>query len=148
MSEYTEQANRFLEQNGIKFRATLSDSKTPPWSEDHAGHHYRVTFSKPRRIATVDAEHTVDKSKRLVFDFWGSIADAEAGRTEIEPYDVLACVSGDIHCPETFEDYCGEMDENADSIKAKQAFNRVSRFAKRLRRFFTEQEIEQLQEIH
>lgn len=146
MSEYTEQANQFLQRNGIKFRATVSDSKPPPWSDDgKPRHHYRVTLSKSNYEGAYDIRRP--KPKRLVFDFWGSIKDREDGRTQITPYDVLACISGDVNTPEAFEDYCAEYGENEDSIQSLQVFRRVSRFAKRLRAFFTEQEITELQEI-
>lgn len=146
-TEYDNQAEQFLTSNGIKFRATLSDSKTPAWSDNGKhGHHYRVTLSKGKAGT---AEHTgnVCSAARLTFDFWGSIADAEKGIKTVSPYDVLACISGDAYCPETFADFCGEYGYESDSIKALQTFRRCSAFAKRLRAFFTKAELEQLQEI-
>lgn len=170
-TEYDQQAKHFLSSNGIKFRATLSDSKTPAWSDNGKhGHHYRVTLSKP--------------AARLTFDFWGSIADAgklapackrlqdmqlQMQNTEPHlrinwecelaerqqavaalhpsPYDVLACISSDVHTPETFKDFCADYGYESDSIKALQTFRRCLAFAKRLKAFFTEAELEQLSEI-
>jgi hypothetical protein len=134
-NEYDTQAEQFLTSNGIKFRATLSDTKAPAWGDNGKhGHHYRVTLSKP--------------AARLTFDFWSSIADAEKGIKTVRPYSVLACISGDAYTPETFADFCGEYGYESDSIKALQTFRRCSAFAKRLRAFFTEAELEQLQEIN
>lgn len=133
-NEYGIQAEQFLTSNGIKFRATISDTKSPAWSVNgRHGHHYRVTLSKP--------------AKRLTFDFWSSISDQIKGIKTVCPYDVLACVNGDAYCPETFKDFCAEYGYDEDSIKALQAFRRCSAFAKRLRAFFTEAELTQLQEI-
>ena len=133
-NEYDTQAEQFLTSNGIKFRATLSDTKSPEWSVNgRHGHHYRVTLSKP--------------AKRLTFDFWSSISDKLIGVKTVCPYDVLACVNGDAYCPETFKDFCAEYGYDEDSIKALQTFRRCSAFAKRLRVFFTEAELTQLQEI-
>lgn len=157
MNEYHEQAEKFLTANGIKFRATLSDSKPPPWSSEPGshpsgelhGHHYRVTLSRSKPSYRL-YEEIAEQPKplyRLTFDFWGSIADAEAGKTDIQPYDVLACISGDVSTPDTFEDFCSEFGYDTDSIKAKQMFTRCSNFASRLRAFFTEAEQQQLQEI-
>lgn len=152
MNEYHEQAEKFLTANGIKFRATLSDSKPPPWTDTDkpwtelkTGHHYRVTLSRGDIPAWKAANQC--GAKRLTFDFWGSIADAEAGKTDIQPYDVLACISGDVSTPDTFKDFCSEFGYDTDSIKAKQMFTRCSNFASRLRAFFTEAEQQQLQEI-
>jgi len=136
-SEYDTQAEQFLTSNGIKFRATLSDTKTPAWSDNGKhGHHYRVTLSKGNPAPA-----------RLTFDFWSSIKDAEDGIQTVTPYSVLACISGDTNTPETFADFCAEYGYEQDSIKALQTFRRCSAFSKRLRAFFTESEIEQLAEI-
>lgn len=146
--DYNKQAEDFLTKHGIKFRATLSDSKPAPWGEDGKhGHHYRITLSKAAAIKRLKPGSVYPASARLTFDFWGSVADMEAGNTIATPYDVLACISGDVHCAETFEDFCADYGYDKDSIKALQMFRRCSSFAKRLRAFFTEKEIEELSEI-
>jgi hypothetical protein len=81
-----------------------------------------------------------------VFDFWASIADA--GILTVSAYDVLACISGDANCPDTFENFCAEYGYEGDSIKALQTFRRCSAFAKRLNAFFTPGELEKLAEIN
>jgi hypothetical protein len=137
-SFYDHQAQDFLTRNNLKMRITLSDSKPANWQP--AGHHYRVTIShKGISVGT-------SNQKRVVFDFWGSVADMEKN-IDPSPYDVLACISDDVYTPETFEDFCSEYGYEQDSIKSLQTFKRCNRFAKRLREFFTENEIEQLQEI-
>ena len=204
ISFYDQQAERFLTSNGVKFRATLSDTKTPAWdgytpkkpcpdcikssgiakreyllghpqtvyekqrglnnpvythcktcnrtgevpdldARKH-GHHYRVTLSKGK-AGTPEHTGNVCAANRLTFDFWGSIKDVEDGIKTVSPYSVLACISGEAYTPETFADFCGEYGYEEDSIKALQTFRRCSAFAKRLRAFFTEAELEQLQEI-
>lgn len=163
---YEKQAQDFLDRFGIKFRATLSDSKLPPWSDsehslcgakaEKSRHHYRCTLSKSGVLPDMHANHVTRQNRgkmigrpaaRLTFDFWGSIADAEAGNVTVSAYDVLACISGDVHTPETFEDFCGEYGYDQDSIKALQQFRRCSAFAKRLREFFTAEELEALSKI-
>jgi len=148
---YDQQAENFLTSNGLKFRATLSDTKTPPWGQGPThGHHYRVTLSSGIRATgkrNKGGGVAFRKGGRLTFDFWGSIADAEKGIKTVKPYDVLACISSDAYTPATFADWCSEYGDSADSIKALQTFRRCSAFAKRLRAFFTEAELEQLSEI-
>lgn len=220
-NEYETAANDFLARNGLKFRATLSDSKSPAWAKEgeETGHHYRVTISRHRLPDMMGDESDLDfvrrvgiervDATRLVFDFWGSIADARKLKTatarnkeleksislqeyQLSPiqnhgyarnelssqnaanmrehladlkarldsvkvelsdsrpsaYDVLACISGDACTPETFADFCAEYGYETDSIKALQTFRRVDRFAKRLRAFFTESELQELAEIN
>jgi len=68
---YQTQADTFLVANGLKLRATLANSKPAPRSKEdgESGNHYRVTIS---------AKDTAKWGRsKLVFDFWGSIADAQ-----------------------------------------------------------------------
>lgn len=159
LSEYDQQAETFLTTHGLKFRATLSDSKTPAWSEgEKCGRHYRVTISRDgykRKRGWYEWQNKSNghpgilfgPQSRLTFDFWSSIADAEKGIVTVKPYDVLACISADAYTPATFADFCAEYGYEEDSIKALQMFRRCDRFAKRLRAFFTEQELADLSEI-
>lgn len=130
-TDYEKQACDFLHKNQITIAIVLSGTKEAPWQP--AGHHYVVTLQRT--------------GKRLSFDFWGSSADKCKG---VDPtaYDVLACISSDVHCPETFADFCADYGYDEDSRKAEQTFRKCSAFAKRLRAFFTEEEQEQLSEIH
>lgn len=125
-------AEKFLADHGLTFRATLSDSKPAQW--EPSGHHYRVTITGKGR-------------PRLVFDFWGSVADMQAGKHKIDACSVLSCVASDIHTPDNFEEFCSEYGYDADSIKARQTFTRSNRFARRLRAFFTAEEIKALREL-
>lgn len=146
-TNYNQQAQDFLDKHGIKFRATLSDTKTPQWGDDgRHGHHYLVTLSKGKPCS---GRYTgnIRSGARITFDFWSSIADMEAGIQAVTPHDVLACIYGDVNCPETFEDFCSEFGYESDSIKALQMFRRCSAFSKRLLAFFTTKEIEDLSEI-
>lgn len=133
-SAYDAQARQFLTRNGLALRITLSDTKPANWTP--SGHHYRVTIYR-----------TTDEKARLVFDFWGSKADAEKGKAP-SSYNVLTCISSDLNTPETLKDFCSEYGEDADSIKTRQTFNRASRFAKSLRAFFTSAERDELAEIN
>ncbi len=140
-TNYDQQAADFLAKCGIAFRATLSDSKTPAWDDGSAYRpHYRVTLSSRHSTGPLHA-------RRLTFDFWGSINDGQTGEP-VSAYSVLACISSDANCPETFEDFCAEYGEDEDSRKALQTFRRCAAFGKRLRAFFTADELAALAEIN
>lgn len=194
LSQYDQQAADFLAKYGIKCRITLSNTKTPQWDGETKGerNHYRVTLSHTKACYEGQGRSPAYAS-RLVFDFWGSIADVQCSRCQgtgkikdpnqspqthwerdngnmnaprkvtcttckgtgkrPDPqhpgaYSVLACVLSDSHCPDTFADFCGEYGYDVDSIKAEQTFKRCSSFAKRIRAFFTAQELESLSEIN
>ena len=127
MSEYEKKANDFLTANGIKFRATFKDAKCPPYCDGKHihGERYRVTLHRPGQPG------------RLSFDFWNSQHDMEAGE-QPTAYDVLACISSDLNCPESFKEFCGEYGYEEDSRKAYATFKRCASFAKRLNAFFTD----------
>lgn len=150
-TDYEKQATDFLTRNGIKFRATLADSKLPPWDDEkdpRPRHHYRVTLSHENSPPPNAVPK--DYGKRLTFDFWASIADAGKGIREASAYDVLSSVSCDASAfndYDSFEAFCDNFGYDRDSIKALQTYRRGSAFGKRLRAFFTERELEQLAEI-
>lgn len=141
-SFYDHQAQSFLTTNGLKLRATLSDSKPAPWGDEkHPKHHFRVCIwrdSAADRFKRGGRELS-RLPNRLTFDFWSG--------SQPTPYSILACISSDAYTPDTFEEYCSEYGDNPDSLKAKQTFNRCASFARRLRAFFTPAELEQLSEI-
>ncbi len=62
-------------------------------------------------------------------------------------YDVLACISSDTHCPDSFKEFCSDYGYDLDSIKTKQLHRRCLAFSRRLQSFFTSAELEQLSEI-
>ena len=145
VSTYEQSALDFLAKHGIAFRATLAKTqKAPKWADDGSAHglQYRVTLSRETRPGGVNAVHV----SPLSFDFWDSVAAKEKGETP-SAYDVLACISGDVNCPDTFADFCGESGCDEDSRAARALFKRCSTFARKLRAFFTAEEIEGLSEI-
>lgn len=145
LSSYEQTALDFLAKHGITFRATLAKvQKAPKWADDGSEHglQYRVTLSRKTRPGGVNAVH----ASPLSFPFWDSVAAKENGEI-LSAYSVLACISGDVHCSETFADFCGDYGYDEDSRTAYAAFKRCATFARKLRAFFSEKEIEGLSEI-
>ena len=136
MSAYEAQAQTFLADHGLTFKAAYGGQKCPLWCDKGCQHgdHYRVTL---KRVAS---------RKSISFDFWGSINDQRQGKAPTA-YDVLACISSDYYTPETFADFCSEYGYDPDSRKAEQTFKAADKFARRLREFFSEEEAQALSEI-
>ncbi len=141
MNDYNKQALDFLSRNGLKLRITLSNSKVAPWDDGKDRAHYRVTLSKRAHRRSYD-----NQAKRLAFDFWTGTAQTKDGEHPSE-YDVLACLSSDLHCDDTLADFCANAGYSVDSISAKQTWTRCKRFSERLQGFFTQSEQEQLSQI-
>lgn len=136
VSSYEQSALDFLAKHGITFRASGGDTARAPFAKagEPCGYHYTITLTKEKTLSD------------LSFDFWGSVNDAKTAKRPT-PYSVLACISGDIHCPSTFADFCAEYGYDEDSRAAHATFTRCAAFAKRLRGFFTKKQIEGLSEI-
>jgi hypothetical protein len=63
----------------------------------------------------------------------------------VEAYDLLACVEKSD--PGTFEDFCSNFGYDSDSRKAFDVYLAVQQEAAKIQRFFTEEELKELQEI-
>lgn len=132
---YQQQASDFLTKHGISFSAKLANTKTPSWKDDSRPvNHFIVTLKQGK--------------KRVSFDFFDSIANREKGITELDAYSVLSCCSSEIHCPETFEEFCSEFGYDEDSRKAEKTFKSLKKFSDKLKKFFdTEEMRDNLSEI-
>lgn len=127
------------------------------------GKHYRCTVSGKERghvsfdfwNSYADEEYNAlgTKSHRLgetVFKFGERLRDgqqvrlATKGRT-VAAYDLLACIQK--RDPGTFEDFCGDFGYDTDSRRADTTHQAVRQEWQKVRRFFTQDEIRELQEI-
>jgi hypothetical protein len=134
MNQYHQQAEKFLNDFGIKCRIVKSNTKDANWQP--SGDHYKITLW--RKLA--------NKNKRISFDFWGSLNDKEKG-IALHPYSVLACISGEVYCSDSFADFCAEFGYDIDSISVKKTFKDCVKMSKKLQGFFNDKEIKALQEI-
>jgi len=134
MSEYEQQAQDFLQRNGITFKAVFKGDKCPLWDDDKHihGDRYLITFTR-----------TLTK-KRFSLSFWNSLHDKENG-IQPTPYDVLASITK--YDPGNFADFCNEYGYDEDSCKAYTTFNAVLKEWQKVSTFFTEPEIMALEEI-
>jgi hypothetical protein len=138
MTDYETQAQAFLSAFGLTLAVNpAGDGKAPLWTDkgQEHGEHYRVTIGRQS-----------EPDNKITFDFWGSILDKRQG-THPTAYDVLAYIAGDVHCPDTFEEFCSEYGYSEDSRKAEATFRHAYAFACELGTFLTEEEIDALSEI-
>jgi len=141
MNEYEKQAKDFLKRHDLNMRIRRTNSgKCPPFCRgDHVhGEEFKITIIRDSRKVGVR------RKKSISFSFWNSLADLQDGKKPT-PYSILACISSDLYCPDTFKEYCEEFGIN--SYDDYEHWKIWSRFAKRLRKFFTPLEIRDLMEI-
>lgn len=134
ISPYVKQANEFLARHSIELRVELLGKEKSTICKDKWNNRFGVTLTNTASMSTGDA-------KSISFEFHGSVKDFEDGRKTLSSYDVLACCSCDINCPETFEDFCTLYGYSEDSRKAEETFRACLAQAKKLRRFFNTEEM-------
>jgi hypothetical protein len=128
MNEYDQQALDFLSKHEITFSFKLANTKVPNWKDDSRPvNHFIVTFKKA--------------GKKMSLDFFDSIHNFQKGVTELRAYDALTCCSSELHCPDTFEDFCSEYGYDNDSRSAEKTFRALKKMSDKLQKFFDNQEI-------
>jgi hypothetical protein len=63
-------------------------------------------------------------------------------------YSLLSCMSMDSYQSDSFEDWCDNFGYDTDSRKALDTFLKCQKISSDINRFFTDTELEQLQEIN
>lgn len=168
-SEYEIQAETFLKENGLTFKAVFA-FHGPHWEGD----------KETRNVWDLTIERfQVDKPiERFTVRFGQSIADSflypsENGALTLVPYndrrkdrranwcekykqptkrnipttyDLLACITK--YDPGTFENFCSEFDYDTDSRKAEKTYFAVQKEWEQVRRFFTQAQLEAIQDIN
>ena len=130
-SEYQLQAEKFLSDHGIKFSSRFIAFKPYfPGEKD-----YRNVY-----ILYLTRDGKADYET----GFGQSIIDSRSN-TLPTAYDLLTCITK--YDPASFDDFCGEYGYNNDSRKAEATYKSVKADWIKVQRFFTEQELEELQEI-
>lgn len=136
------------------------------------GKHYRCTISgKDRGHFTIDYWNSYRDEEENYFAF-SVLSHSQSGTGPLEgkywdkyrvagkfpngprikkrnvpkPYDVLACIQK--YDPGTLSDFCSELGYSEDSKRDEQIYLAVCKEFQKVRKFFTEAEIEALQEIN
>ena len=145
MSEYTEKAEGFLKQHGIKFSAAYLKNALYFPDDKETRDIYRLTL---RRASYKRGEYAPTSGpQRVSFRFGQSIAHS-TGESVQEPtaYDLLAGITKSD--PGTFANLCGDFGYNEDSRKAEKVYKAVIREWAKVSRFFTAAELAELQDIN
>lgn len=157
VSKYEQQANEFLQKHHLTMSIVRDwDQSCPPWGREcdpEKGKHthgirYGVVIEPLVKVPDHRAPNAyVRDLPRLCFPFWDSLANLEKPYKRPHPYEVLSCISGDVHCPESFEGWCWEFGYSTDSRSAYATWERCLEFSRRLHNFFTKEALDDLQEI-
>jgi len=173
-NEYTEQADKFLTDTNTTVKIEyLKHGKH--FDDDQTRDIYKITISRNGRKFSFEFGNSIVDSgiiavfndKRLdgkLFKHNGQIAtlaqnviDAKITGWELKQckaltprvspssYSVLSCLTK--YDPGTFDNFCSEFDYDIDSRKAKKVYKAVCKEWKNVQSIWSDEEIEQLQEI-
>lgn len=168
-NEYTKQANDFLK----KANATIEIdcvglAINQEWEEKKLRNLYKVTLSTPRgsmifnfwdsiyntKIKKMSLEEYAEKKYKCRFNFLNysdkirAQKELKEKKAEAQPtaYDVLACITKSD--PGTFENFCFEYGYNEDSRTAERIYFAAQKEYSQLARIFSQQQLEEMQEIN
>jgi hypothetical protein len=143
LSEYEKKSREFLDRTGVKMETLFTGIKPYFLEDKESRENWRIALTR--------------KETGIDFGYGGSIDDLKANREIIRngqkrkapgAYAVLASLSGDIGCPDSFDDFCAGFGYDPDSRKAGEVFNRVKELSEKVRGFFTTEELEELATIN
>jgi len=137
--DYIRQAKEFLSAHELDLIIKPVERKAPPWADppDAYGNRYRIDL----RRRDGDRPKGEGFPWRLSFFYWNSIRDRE-WNVDPNEYDIMSILSSDMSSPTDPDEVYREYGEMLPSQAT-----RIANFAKRIQRFFTETELEELQEI-
>ena len=141
MSEYTKQGQNFLNKHNITFKTKFIEYGQH-FEDDKEGRDiFKVTFSRPTLTG-----YRLSNKKQFSLRFGQSINESTGGGgNPPTAYAVLSCIQK--YEIGTFEDFCGDFGYDTDSRNAEKIYKLVKKEWEKVNTFFTESEIEELQEI-
>lgn len=128
-TDYNNQATDFLQATGTTFTSEYKD--------------HRPYFTDDKNSRDIYSIVLKNKSHRYRFNFGQSINNTGS---HPKPYDVLTCLTKSD--PDTFKNFCSEYGYDNDSRKAYKTYKAVKREWENVKRLFTTEQIEMLQEIN
>jgi hypothetical protein len=133
MSEYTEMADNFLARHGIKFSTKFIKHGYHFIGDKESRDIFNVSFSRGNKMFSLRFGQSLKESD-------GS------GSNPPTAYDVIAGITK--YPVGTFEDFCADFGYNTDSISALKIYKLVLKEWDKVSSFFTEQELDEMQEIN
>lgn len=166
-NEYTQQANDFLKRARATIKIEFQGVTINRNWDDKKRNLYEVTLTTPRgnyifdfwdsiyntELCAMSVKQYAEKRYKIRYDDLDSQEkntaqkELKAKKEEARPgaYDILATMTK--YDPGTFEDFCGEFGYDTDSRKAEAIYFAVQKEYNNLTRIFTDEQMEELEEI-
>lgn len=132
-SNYQTEAKDLLKSMNVKFKATFLKYGQHFEDDKQSRDIYKVIFRREKNSFSLIFGQSINES-------------TGNGGNAPEEYDVLSCLQKyDVG---SFENFCSEFGYDVDSRKAEKIYKAVCKEFEKVSKFFTDEEIEQLQEIN
>jgi hypothetical protein len=134
--------------HGKHYRCTISGKDRGHLSFDFWNSYSDEKFNHVRKNPGVCSYQTLDRvlgKKGYSDGALGILPRLKQPARIPTPYDLLACVQK--HDVGTLADFCGDFGYDTDSKRAEQTYIAVCKEYQKIRKFFTDAELEALQEI-
>jgi hypothetical protein len=147
---YQKQGQDFLTKHSIKMTTKFIEYGLFFVDDKESRDIFKVSFSRlipGVRTRTKDGGYTYNyKTTKFSIRFGQSLNDSTGnGDNKPTAYDVLACITK--YEPGDFEQFCGDFGYDMDSRKGEKIYKAVCKEWQKVSSFFTEAEINELQEI-
>jgi len=135
------QGTDFLSKHNIEMKVKFI-KYAPYFSADKKSRDiFKITFMR-----IMEENKPCIDSAPFSITFGQSLNDSTgSGNNPSFAYDILACITKSD--PEDFQFFCDDYDYDSDSIKALKIYKNVKKEWEKVKNFFTQEEIEELQEI-
>jgi len=142
-SEYIKQAQKFLKDN--ETRLNINFIKTGKHFKDDKEDRdlYHFILSNKNGIYAAQFGDSIQNTRYRLSG--KTIADNKPAWKKPNAYDILSCLSG--YDPEDFENFCAAYGYDDDSISALKVYDKVKAEYAGLRTMFTDEQLEQLNDI-
>jgi hypothetical protein len=170
MSEYTELANKFLNDTGTKFSAKFIKYDKYFDDDKDARDVYEITLQRGDRKFVFNFGQSINASGKYILFYdnekyqrgyrfqeselnkirnafigFGRVYEKNKEYRVPTPYDVLACITK--YEVGSFEDFCNDFGCDTDSRKAEKTYKAVLNEWNNIKMLYSDKEIEQLQKI-
>jgi hypothetical protein len=168
-NEFTRQADEFLEKANAKLTIRwIGLMRNEMWDGKELRDRYEITLTTPKGSMTIDfwdsihdtEIHNITAAKYAEIKYkqhWELLWNNERQKiykelsqakqdAEVTAYDILSCL--EKYEIGTFEEFCAECGYSNDSIRAYKTFIACDEQYKKLKRLFTEEQMEELCEIN
>ena len=141
-SEYPNELGALLKDFEVSIQFTGIKKHFADDKEERLTGTYTITRTSTNRTISFDFGFSLNDTEMIsAFELVNAVKRDRKEFVDGLLYTALACCASDYYIPIDFEDFCSEFSYSEDSIKAKNTWEACLKQSSKLRKIFTEDEI-------